>query len=300
MSGRAGRRAANARDMQTMLAARGFAVEACATGGPGDATRVAREAVKNSADVVVCYGGDGTINEVIQAVAGTPASLAVWAGGTANVIARELGMPFDTKRVAQVIAARKTIRVALGIAVSESGGAKRDRVSFDASESQRGRYFLMMAGIGLDAAIARSVNTGLKRRTGEFAYWLSGIRHLLFWKPEMFIVEADGQRFESAFTVIGKGKGYGGEMLMTPGASLSDARFELFILPLLPNNFSYLRVLIACLRGKPQTPQATIIKAGTVHANSNRSPWVEVDGELLGPLPMKFEVVPDALSLVVP
>src|SRR5262249_15593584 len=162
------------------------------------------------------------------------------------------------------------------------------------------RYFVMMAGIGLDASVARAVNQTIKRGTGELAYWISGIKHLLFWEPESFTIEADGSSYESVFTVIGKGKGYGGEMVLTPGASLEDPRFEVFILPRLANRFSYLRVLKACLRGKPETTGARIIKASSIRANSTRTPWVEVDGEVVGPLPMDFDVVPDALSLIVP
>jgi diacylglycerol kinase family enzyme len=158
----------------------------------------------------------------------------------------------------------------------------------------------MMAGIGLDASIARSVNKRIKRRAGEFAYWLSGMKHLLSWRQQVFTIEAGGRRFESAFAVIGKGKGYGGRMVITPGARLTDSQFELFVLPPLPNNLAYLRVLLACLRGRPEATPAITLKADRVVANSNNGSWVEVDGEVIGPLPMAFDVVPDALSLIVP
>jgi diacylglycerol kinase (ATP) len=288
ISGRAGRRAADAREMKRLLSLHDIDADLTATKGPGDATRLAREAVSSGRELVVCHGGDGTINEVIQAMALGSATLAVWAGGTSNVIARELGLPFDATRLAEVIVARKTIRASLGVASSETAG------------DPKRRYFLMMAGIGLDASVARGVNQRLKRRAGELAYWFSGIRHLLSWTPERFKILAGDSSFESTFTVIGKGKGYGGEMVMTPGAKLTDPEFEVFILPPLASNFAYLRVLIACLRGRPEQTEATIIKAKTLRANSTNTPWVELDGEVVGPLPMTFEVVPDALSLIVP
>jgi YegS/Rv2252/BmrU family lipid kinase len=274
--------------MKEMLVSRGIQCDAQATSGPGDATALARRAVDCGCDLVVCYGGDGTINEVIQAVALGKSSLAIWAGGTSNVIARDLKLPFTARELADVIVRGNTVRVSLGLATSEG------------ASGQKGRYFLMMAGIGLDASVARGINRNLKRRTGEFAYWVSGIKHLLSWKPEQFRIEADSRSFDSTFTVIGKGRGYGGEMVMTPGAKLTEPEFELFILPPLPNNFAYLRVLMACMRGKPERTQATIVKARKVRANSNCAPLVELDGEVIGPLPMTFEVVPNALSLVVP
>jgi diacylglycerol kinase family enzyme len=158
----------------------------------------------------------------------------------------------------------------------------------------------MMAGIGLDASIARAVNKKLKRRTGEFAYWLSGIRHLLMWRGEPFSIEVDGARYESTFALVGNGKGYGGRMMMTPNAKLDEPWFEVYILPPQRNNFAYLRALHACMRGKPQVAGASLIKGKHVVANSTHEPWVEADGEIIGPLPMTFDIVPDALTVIVP
>ena len=158
----------------------------------------------------------------------------------------------------------------------------------------------MMAGIGLDASVARGVNMRLKRRTGELAYWLSGGKHLLTWQPEIFTLEVDGRSFESAFALIGNGKGYGGRMMMTPNAKLDESLFEVYVLPPLANNLAYLRALVACLRGKPETAGAVLVKGKHITANSSRQPWVEADGEIIGPLPMTFEIVPDALSVIVP
>ncbi|HJQ23249.1 MAG TPA: diacylglycerol kinase family protein [Blastocatellia bacterium] len=285
MSGRAGSRAENARRMIALLSARGIEAEAQATAAPDDATRLAREAVSRGVETIISYGGDGTLNEVIQGVARSSVALAVWPGGTSNVVARDLLMPFSADALADVIAARKTRRVTLGLARSVGGAA---------------RYFLMMAGIGLDASIARSVNKRLKRRAGELAYWVSGIKHLLTWPAERFTITVDGRRFESAFAIIGNGKGYGGGMLLTPHARLDEDLFEVYILPPLKSNLAYMRVLSACMRGKPEASGATMIKGRRVEANSSHAPWVEMDGEVIGPLPMSFEAVPDALTLIVP
>jgi diacylglycerol kinase family enzyme len=158
----------------------------------------------------------------------------------------------------------------------------------------------MMTGIGLDASIARQVNKRLKRRTGEFAYWVTGIKHLFAWKPEPFKIEIDGEPYEGVFAVVGNGKGYGGGMCMTPGARLDEPWFEVYILPQLGNNFSYLRVLGACLRGRPEKTCAKIVRGRHIKASSDGHPWVEADGEVIGPLPVYVDLVQDALTLIVP
>ena len=162
------------------------------------------------------------------------------------------------------------------------------------------RYFLMMAGIGLDASIARSVNKKLKRRMGEFAYWMSGIKHLFLWRAEPFTIDVDGRGYKGAFALIGNGKGYGGGMMMTPGARLEEPWFEVYILPQMANNFAYLRALGACMRGKPEVAGVLLVKGKHIKANSAHEPWVEADGEIIGSLPMTFDIVPDALSVIVP
>jgi len=317
MSGRSGRRAEAVRQMISVLKSHGIHSESSATTGPGTATQQAAAAVAAGTDMIISYGGDGTLNEVIQGMAGSRAALAVWPGGTSNVVARELVIPFDIAGLAKMIGAGKTQRIALGlarlgsdfsnpedrnitIADFESDASNKEPSTFHSNAPSPGRYFVMMAGIGLDASIARSVNHNLKRHAGELAYWLSGLKHLLLWRPELFTIEVDGKTYESAFALVGNGKGYGGGLIMTPGAKLDQPWFEIYILPPLSNNLAYLRALSACLRGTPEIEGVSLIKGTRIRANSNRHPWVEADGELLGPLPMTFEVVPDALSIIVP
>jgi YegS/Rv2252/BmrU family lipid kinase len=310
MSGRPARRAENVRGMIELLEKRAINTAAKATAGPMDATRLAREAVAGGAEIIISYGGDGTLNEVLQGIVGSRAALAVWPGGTSNVVARDLSITNKLEAIADLIAAGKTTRVALGVAKA----CPKSEVQSPESNNQNTdnalrtsdfrllteRYFLMMAGIGLDASIARTVNKKLKRRTGEFAYWVAGVNHLFRWKPEPFVIEVDGKSYESVFAVIGNGKGYGGRMCMTPGAKLEVPGFQIYLLPRMSNNFSYIGALSACLRGRPETTRAKIIEGRHIKASCSRETWVEVDGEVIGRLPMTFESVPDALSLIVP
>jgi YegS/Rv2252/BmrU family lipid kinase len=288
MSGRQGKRAEQAAEMARLLGERGILAEARATTGPNDATRLAGEAIARGSNILISYGGDGTLNEVIQAMVGSDAVLGVWAGGTANVVARDLHLPRDTERLAEVVAAGKTKRIALGCA------------SRSPDSRLQSRFFLMFAGIGLDASISQGVNRKLKRKTGEFAFWVSGIKHLLMWKRDPFTVEVNGRKYESAFTLIGNGKSYGGNLEMAKNARLEDPEFEAFILPRHKTNLAYVFALIKCFFKKPEKTKAAIVKGKQIAVESDKEVWVELDGELVGTLPMTFEVLPDALSVIVP
>lgn len=284
VSGRPGRRKAQSHRMVQLLGQLGVKAEAFATSGPKDAARLARQAASDGADIVVSFGGDGTANEVIQGLVGTDAALAIWPGGTANVAAHQLGMPSSIEELTRVIAAAKSRRISLGVARGEMGE----------------RYFMMFAGIGLDASICRHVNWRLKRLTGEFAFWVAGIKHIFTWRAEPFLVRADGREYESAFTLVGKCSGYGGGIVMTPNARFEDPSFEVFIVEPRAHNVSYLGDFVRCYLGHPERARATMVRASRIEVDSGGEVWVEVDGEVTGRLPMRFEVVPDSLSVIVP
>ncbi|HYX40749.1 MAG TPA: acylglycerol kinase family protein, partial [Pyrinomonadaceae bacterium] len=113
-AGRGGRqRAAEVARFCTLLKARGVAVEVLNTTAPHDATRLACEAASAGAREIVVAGGDGTINEALQGLVGTGVRLGVWPAGTANVLARELGLPFALRGVVEVIARGLTRRIYL-------------------------------------------------------------------------------------------------------------------------------------------------------------------------------------------
>ena len=141
----------------------GWTVTVTTTSHAGQATQLAREAAANNTDVVIANGGDGTINEIVNGLAGSNTALAVIPGGTANVWAHESRIPKDPAKAVRIVLEGDRRRVDLGVA--------------------NGRYFLLMAGIGLDAAIIPRVNPWLKRRTGALAYILTGLLTALRTKP---------------------------------------------------------------------------------------------------------------------
>jgi len=255
------------------------------TSGPGDAAQIAARAARNgSADVIVA-GGDGTINEVIQGLVGTDARLGILPRGTANVLARELGLPLDDERAVAVAAQGKSRQIYLGLAINETTDEKR--------------HFVLMAGLGLDASVVRRVQPSLKKRIGKGAFWISGLSHLADWNPIPFTLEIDGKKYTSTFAAIGKAARYGGDLAITPGARLDQREFEICIIETM-SRVRYLHLLSYALRnGMPRDkPEVRFVNANSVKAYGDAA--VQIDGELLGELPMRFEIAPHSLEVIVP
>jgi YegS/Rv2252/BmrU family lipid kinase len=262
------------------LRPKGIAVRPRTTAGPADATRLTAEALAAGVDLVIVHGGDGTVNEAVQALVGTPTPLAVWPGGTSNVLARELELPGTLDLMARVIATGAIRRVSVGRAGE--------------------RYFLLMAGVGLDADTLRSVHPGLKRLTGEGAYWMAGLRQLTDWNPVPFVVETEVGRHRATFAVVANAASYGGGLRFAPEASMDDDLLDLCLFDSTERH-RFARYLAAAFSGSHLgLPGVTYLKARRAVAHGPDNRLVHVDGELLGRLPVSFDCVPDALSLVVP
>jgi diacylglycerol kinase (ATP) len=205
--------------------------------------------------------------------------------GSANVLARELGLPFDSKKAAKVIAQGNTRRIHVGCAVDVESGARR--------------YFLLMAGIGLDASVVRRVHPRLKKRVGKAAFWVSGLSHLADWKPKPFAIEVDGNNYTATFATIGKAASYGGDLTVTPQAQLDQPDFQICIINS-TSRLRYLQLLSYAMRsGMPAgKPGVCLVRATRARATGEAA--VQVDGELIGSLPMTFEIAPDSIEVIVP
>ena len=266
--------------MIDLLRRHDIAVTPRITTAPADATRLTAEAAAAHVDLVIVHGGDGTVNEAIQALVGTSTPLAVWPRGTSNVLARELALPGSLDLVARVIAAGAIRRVSVGRAGE--------------------RYFLLMAGVGLDADTLRSVHPGLKRLTGEGAYWMAGLRQLSDWNPVPFMVETESGRHRATFAVVANASSYGGGLRFAPEASMDDDVLDLCLFDSTQRH-RFARYLAAAFSGSHLgMPGVSYVKARRAVAHGPDNRLVHVDGELLGRLPVSFDCVPDALSLVVP
>lgn len=259
------------------------------TTGPGAATQLARQAVAERRELVIACGGDGTINEVVNGLAGSQVPLAVLPAGTANVLAKELDLPWTIPEAARVIPRCFLRRIALGAA-------------FRPDAPHEVRYFLSLAGAGADGAVVNAVKWETKLRLGQLAYWLEGFRQLVVYRFPKFRVVADGREERGSAVVIGRTKHYGGPFRITTGASLWEDCFELAVTET-RSRLRYLTYLPALMRGTLHRARGLHFwKATEVRCEplGDDPVYAQMDGEPLGTLPLVFRIVPDALTLLVP
>lgn len=261
----------------------GVPVDLHLTTRSGDATRIAAAAARDGAKTIIVAGGDGTINEALQGIIGTNTRLGIIPRGTANVMARELGLPLDCMAAAKVIAQGTTQRIHVGCATDEVKGDKR--------------YFFLMAGIGLDASVVRRVHPRLKKYFGKGAFWLSGLSHLANWQPHKFQVEINQERLEATFAAIGKAASYGGDLAVTPRAKLDKPDFEICVISS-RSRLRYLHLLAYVIRGGVPANKSEVRFLRSSEARAFGDVPVQVDGELIGKLPLRFSIAPETVEVV--
>ncbi len=173
-----------AETVKSYLAKHEWQVELAPTQFAGHGIELARQAVAERFDVVIAAGGDGTLNEVSQALAYTPVKLGILPVGTTNVLAREFKIPLGFEEALEYLPIAETTTVDLG---------KVDN-----------RYFLLMAGIGFDAEVVRDINPQLKHVTGKTAVVTSGVMNIFNHQPfqvKLSLIDAHGQSIQIQRTV---------------------------------------------------------------------------------------------------
>ncbi len=160
----------------------GITAELAPTSDAGHAQEIARLAVGARREMVIACGGDGTINEIINGLAGSQLPMALLPAGTANILAKELGIPWDIPRAANLISEGVIRRIALGVATRAGDNGN----GYSAAMPEQGRYFLSVGGAGPDGAIVNGVDGALKKKVGVVAYWVEGMKQLVSYDfPEM-------------------------------------------------------------------------------------------------------------------
>lgn len=289
------RRFAEIEQAARILKDAGIRTELAPTSSPLAARDIAKLAVTQRRGMIIACGGDGTVNEVLNGMAGSDVPLALLPAGTANILAKEIGIPWDIPHAARLIPTGIVKRIAVGVAVAPEG---KDRPEVPAE----GRYFLCVAGAGPDGAIVNGVHSGLKKQAGILAYWAEGLRQLFKYDFPLLKVRSNGKEVRASIVVVGRTANYGGPFKITTNATLFDNSFE-FLTNSATSRFRYLICLPALWLGKlRQMDGIEAWKAGeaTCEAAGNQLVYAQVDGEPVGPLPLAFRIWSDALSLVVP
>jgi YegS/Rv2252/BmrU family lipid kinase len=263
-----------------------------ATTAPGDARRLAAEAVGEEFDLIVAAGGDGTVNEVLNGLGDAPdgfsrARFGVLPLGTVNVFARELGIPLRIERAWGVLQRGREARIDL------------PRAEFLANGASQRQYFAQLAGAGMDARAIELVDWGLKKKIGPLAYFIAGLKALREQKPKI-IVHAEGREVRGELVLIGNGRFYAGSFGVFPAADLRDGLLEVCVFPRI-NWWTTFRCVPSLLTRR-RLPKTAVqrVRAAAFELTSESAAAFELDGEWAGRLPATFSVEREKLRVMVP
>jgi diacylglycerol kinase (ATP) len=250
----------------------------------GDAETFARAARDGGYDRVVVAGGDGTINEAINGLAGSRVPLAIVPLGTANVLAAEIGLGGRPRDIAAAIVSGKPRPIALGRLATGSGT----------------RRFAMMAGLGFDSQVVARVDPGLKRLTGKFAYLAAAAGALIRGAGLSFRLDIDGRVHQAASAIIAKGHFYGGRFVACPDARLEEPSLQVCLFGQ-TGRWHVVRYAVALALGHlPALADVTVVQARRIVVDGPAGEPLQVDGDSDGRLPATIDVEPGALNLVFP
>jgi diacylglycerol kinase family enzyme len=248
-------------------------------------------ALAREVDVVVAAGGDGTVMSCVSALAGSRTPLAVLPSGTGNLLANNLDLPGDPDAAAEVALHGRRRRLDVG--ALDGDGVDGDR-------------FVVMSGMGFDAAMLRDADPATKERVGAFAYVLSGLRQI-GRRPAEYRIRLDGL---PPFSRVGQGMLVGnlgrlqGGLEVLPGAEPDDGLLDVGVLQTRSLG-GWLRLAFRVLlrRGRRGSggPPLELFRATRVEVDCSRPQPIERDGDTVPPRRhFAAKILPGALTLCVP
>jgi diacylglycerol kinase (ATP) len=294
------RRAALIEQVAGVFRQAGIQITIIATHGANTAGPLALEAIQQGCDTVIACGGDGTVHEVIQTMAGTTAALAVIPLGTANALAADLGLPRNPVRAARKLLDSTPERISIG------------RVTFVGHDGAPGwRYFVVAAGIGADGHFFANVSSRLKQQLGYVHYLIEALRLWAVHRFPMFRAvftetsQPTPSTAEVSQVLAVRITNFGGLVRrLVPKASIRKPTLHVIAFKT-RSRLHYLRFMAAVWfgRNKYATPielvNCTRVECSALEG-ATEPVYVEADGEFLGTLPVTIEIVPDALTLLIP
>ena len=260
-----------------------------------DVRAIVRSALDRGCDPVIAAGGDGTVSTVADALVGSSAHLVVFPLGTANVLARELGIPVELEGACRL--------GARSLSEGSLAGGRHAVVLLDAMKIE-GRHYLTQVGVGIDALMIRDTGTRQKRRFGRLAYLWTALTRLIGFQPRRFTITADDRVFVvKASQVLVANTGMMGQPPLRWGPDIrpDDGRLDICIARARSlRDYSGLlwHVLFDSHRKSPNLRYEVASRFILIEAKHPLP--IQADGEILGPTPVRIEVVPQALRVVVP
>jgi diacylglycerol kinase (ATP) len=292
----------------------GWSVTLRETSKPLEATELTRHAVNRGAKIVIAAGGDGTVNEVANGLVNTDVALGVLPVGTTNSWALQMGIPALNpvlprtqaakliasleERIARPLPANYYRKVLLDAARVLVEGRT---VAVDVGELS-GRYFLISAGIGLEAAIVESISVEEKRALGSWAYVLTAIGSAYRYSGTDVSINLDGKviKVSTPLIVVSNIQLYGGMVAIGAKACVNDAKLDVCIFKG-DGFFTFVQYAMKVLSHRHlQDPKVEYYQCREIVVESVRSLPVHIDGEPFTRTPVAIRIVPSSLKVIVP
>ena len=253
----------------------------CATTRIGEAELVARRGAEEGFEKIVAAGGDGTINEVVNGLAGTNATLGLLPIGTMNVFATELGLPVHDLELCWNVIQRDSTRVV------------------DLPKANE-KFFVQLAGVGLDAQVVKETSAKLKRSFGPLSYLISAAQIAARQPPRLFLQSDDATVKEGSFVLVGNGRLYGGPFPFFKHAVIDDGKLDVIVF----KSLGYLEIIKylqdVVFSSEIRVPEIEYFQTSRLRVDSDQTVPVELDGELVGNCPVEFKIRAGGLRVLTP
>lgn len=264
----------------------GIAWEAAITHHTGDATRYAKAAVKEGVDALAVYGGDGTLTEAISGLIGSGIPLVILPGGSANVMATELGIPSDLNEACNLIS-------------TDSHEEKFiDVGQFDT------RYFIVGVSLGFEADVVKGANRQTKNKIGIFAYFLSAVAALKVTKKAIYHLKIDGQKHKAQglmCLIANTGNLRFTNISFDKHIDVSDGLLDVVIVQ--KANLNLLMLIFMTFLKRERPDNLGLVKhwqGKDISVVSRPQQTIQSDGETLDKKPLHIKVIPGAVKILVP
>lgn len=270
--------------LEAAFSDRGLQCSTLLTSKAGDGTTLARKAVDDGSEIVIAVGGDGTVNEVVNGIAGTGVGLGIIPGGSVNVLAREFGIPLDLEGSVQVIA----------------DGNLRNIDLARASD----RWFSLMAGFGFDASVIASVLLPVKDIIGSSAYVIKGLEMLPKYDATEITLEMPDQTYSAkAFmVVVANVSTYSYDLKIAPYANPDDGLLDICVFerPFADHIGFMHQISELFMKRHIDHPDISYFQTPSVTVRSSPQIMSQLDGDPFLATPVTVEVAHRVLPLVVP
>ncbi|MGD0727605.1 MAG: diacylglycerol kinase family protein [Spirochaetia bacterium] len=272
--------------INTSMREAGILWEASITHHAGDATRFAKAAVKEGADALAVYGGDGTLTEAISGLIGSEIPLVILPGGSANVMATELGIPGDLKEACALLSRDPLETKAIDVG------------QFDK------RYFIVGISLGFEADVVKGADRETKNKIGIFAYLLSAAAALRITKNAVYHLKIDGHRHVVRgliCTITNTGNLRFSSISFDKHIDVSDGLLDVVVVR--KANLSLLKLMVVTLFKRERPDNLKLVKhwqGKDISATANPEQTVQCDGEVLGKMPLHVSIIPGAIKVLVP